>query len=756
MDPLRKLRAEILTSTQRILTRLNEIDSESQVPEELTQQCQDVLGTFSALQTAKSAALLEDVTKWSETRKHSYSHFEAPLLRQVEDNQSITHTATDEAIPKLQSQMDHFHERLTVARSQLVSIRESVLRAGQGLSQGAQQGEALSQLQLESPPFVELAEPSGPRPEDEELIKPMKLREEHFILVVRSLRAELDKLSAEMNELKIENSTLTAQKAALETKVAALLVKAPLCVSDGVSAAAVKQVRLLAGKSVEFEAMQLESKRDVAVEVGGESVARPWSVELSSLDIPPSISGGIRRVVRASASRDERACSRVGAPPGQAGAALALVLQTQTVQDALLATSEVVFEFMCDESGQIRVVSQFGGRWAPGTRGLAPDIRALLGIGEDADLADGPPADRDSAQGGGARQKGGGQGGAEQRGDRQQGDEQGGGGQLAGDVKVGAFDGGASAGDRGGSSVPADGAQFAGDGRSAPLKGARPRGRRVHGAGAIADPEEVSDEEEEEEFEPTGLDAVATGRPGRRAPWATAVAADSAADASTPEGEGAGDGLATFLAVKHEPDNGALRFFFKDRDDAIIVDTPVDHQPSNQTYVVQGSNVAVRIRNGFNPKLIDRWKREEELHLSLQPVRLSVQTSADGGPAKSGVNRGMELKRTLIRLFETTHKGDVSLCTESPEPDLAFRWKGFPVRPPPPRARLYLSPTPQRRNVPLHAVHSARAQLPKLVYAPRQKPIRASDVPPRLVMEPRIIDIGAGLKLPPHRDVHRM
>jgi hypothetical protein len=302
------------------------------------------------------------------------------------------------------------------------------------------------------------------------------------------------------------------------------------------------------------------------------------------------------------------------------------------------------------------------------------------------------------------------------------------------------------AGSFGDGAPPGDSGPFAGDGRPASFK-------RAHGATGATGAGEVfgansslcvagSFDGDEGESGPAGPD----GALARRTPW-PGTAADGAQDNG--DGSPSPFGLGTFLAVKHEPNNGALRFFFKDRDDAIIVDTPVEGPTSDETYVVQGSNVAVRIRNGFHPQQIDRWKREDELRLSLQPVRIP----ADGPPDKSGrVPRGAELKRTLIRLFQASQAG--AAFAEPEQADLGFRWKGFPVRPPPRRARLYVSVAQQHAALPM--VLSARPRRPMVVCPTPQKPVRAPHPPVRVGLEPRIVDIGVGLHLPPHIDSHRM
>jgi hypothetical protein len=114
----------------------------------------------------------------------------------------------------MQTQMDCFHEPLTTARSQITTVNESVVR--QAGTQSGNIQDAFPQLQLDSTLSGLTSGDILSRPEDEELIKQMRLREEHFIVVAQNLTHEVEDLNKKLGQAIKENHRLANVNAILE------------------------------------------------------------------------------------------------------------------------------------------------------------------------------------------------------------------------------------------------------------------------------------------------------------------------------------------------------------------------------------------------------------------------------------------------------------------------------------------------------------------------------------------------------------
>jgi hypothetical protein len=319
MDRQKTLRSEIVSTAQRILARLNEIQSscDSDQNHEFAQKSEELMNLFSSLEHEKSQSLLVDVAKWNERRQTTFHQFDAPLFKQMEENQSITGDATAYAIPKLQSQMNQYQGRLSMAQSQLQAVSEEVVRAAEGfvLASGGRSGtDASPHLQLEATPMGSVSEANGMRPEDEELIKQMRLREEHLLVVVSNLRGELKGTKAELSQSREENAKLMAENDELTDRVAVLESKGALdvggdCVCDLVRPWVVAVCRELSLEIPEVPEPEPEiSKAELWRNGGGQ-------IQKFSVDIAPSVSadaGKSEKNVSRAAAWQERQRRRTG------------------------------------------------------------------------------------------------------------------------------------------------------------------------------------------------------------------------------------------------------------------------------------------------------------------------------------------------------------------------------------------------------------------------------------------------------------
>lgn len=297
------IRQEILDSAKRMLSQLDQIElnQEPEIPPEFVDKPREFLTMLSSLQTDESALILEDVTKWGEQRREKFDKFEAPLLRQVEDNQSVTEAATDSTL-RMTTDMDGFKDKLAHAKGQIASMGESVARAGQEMMKARIAGDVLASgterdiphLQLETNPEALLPDILEMRSKDEELIKRMKAREEHFMAAVNSLSGEVEELSREVVDAKTEILELQRENERLRSVIGGMKEKAELVVKPLMKMDIIRTTVLTAAGNIAFEVpgreIQAEShhqKDEKIQETERPPVIAMRTIEFFATDIPP-------------------------------------------------------------------------------------------------------------------------------------------------------------------------------------------------------------------------------------------------------------------------------------------------------------------------------------------------------------------------------------------------------------------------------------------------------------------------------------
>jgi hypothetical protein len=370
-----RIRTEILNSAHRILTQINEMEVApgSELTTEFARKSQEIL---SQLQTTDATSLLSDVSRWGAKRKDSYNQFEAPLLRQVEDNQSITQTVTDDTIPKLQSEMDRFQAQLAAARARLISMGEAVTRAGTEIIRGPADS-GVPQLQLESTEAG--TAPDEFAKEDQLLMRQIKLREQHFVSVLQSLGNELENMGKELVEAKMENLNLIGANERLEKRsreLEQLTKKAPLALSTDKSYEVDRTIVIVAGNEAEFEipANQIVLMATVTAPPICDipAIIASKCVDNFFVDIPPD-------EVPEDVQGEERPTRRAMklAPGGMAA---------HDVGDTLIFGNEIVFELRDDQTSDTVQICEASNRPVPTAlalaieRGIQTDIQHLIDI----------------------------------------------------------------------------------------------------------------------------------------------------------------------------------------------------------------------------------------------------------------------------------------------------------------------------------------------------------------------------------------
>ncbi|OHT08789.1 hypothetical protein TRFO_22639 [Tritrichomonas foetus] len=221
MQDKKNLSKEIAQSAQKIIQQLNEFDSPSSKDPEISENS-EFINLLSSLQTDESASLLQDVSRWTEARKNEYQKYEKPLLRQVEQNQSILEYATGDAIPAMQSKMNDFDLKLSSAKSHLLSLSENVINTAQSALDGNPNGSKIGkrkdnpQLQLESPVSNQT---NSEQNDQNEIITQLKMRQEHFMAVLQDLDREAGALRVDLKNAKDSQNDLEQENKNLKEKV---------------------------------------------------------------------------------------------------------------------------------------------------------------------------------------------------------------------------------------------------------------------------------------------------------------------------------------------------------------------------------------------------------------------------------------------------------------------------------------------------------------------------------------------------------
>lgn len=218
------LSQEIRQSAQRILRHLNEFDFGDD-PHTNIKRESDFANLFSTLQTEESTSLLQDVNHWTENRCESYQKFDGPLLNQVEENQKLAELATSEAIPTLKNEMDEFDTKLIDAKSKLSLLTENVMHAATNAIEGSKTKELpteIPQLQLDipHPPVDDSNEKELSRIEYEnQIIRQLKKRQEYFLDALKNFDQEFGSIQVELNNSKEETRILENENIKLKKEL---------------------------------------------------------------------------------------------------------------------------------------------------------------------------------------------------------------------------------------------------------------------------------------------------------------------------------------------------------------------------------------------------------------------------------------------------------------------------------------------------------------------------------------------------------
>jgi hypothetical protein len=205
---------------------------------------------------------------------------------------------------------------------------------------------------------------------------------------------------------------------------------------------------------------------------------------------------------------------------------------------------------------------------------------------------------------------------------------------------------------------------------------------------------------------------------------------------------------AIVYGIRLKPNDSGLRIIFRERNDAVIVDASVQKKTADGLLLIKSDNVAVRIRDGFSPGEVERWRRAEPIHLSLQPIRTMSRLPPPAGLAyvaehEARMRRLTSLTGTLVGLFEAGGSAIVN------EPATAMPWRAFPVRPPPPLARMH--------NGRVHPPHSNTHLLPPRLLRPAPTPRqKQADAPARKLTAPKVVDVADGFHLTSHTRIDRI
>ena len=174
MKPL-SIEKQIADSANRILAQLEALPAQTDLDgvasdyENFVQSIRDEVDSMGQ----QGEQILKDLTDWTASRKKQYGAFDEPLMRQIEENQTIDSEITAEGIPKIQAQITSFDEKINEAKRKLVAMGRQAHQVALDVKNGGREQTPLPVLRLEKSMTEELPSISGSKDakdEENELI----------------------------------------------------------------------------------------------------------------------------------------------------------------------------------------------------------------------------------------------------------------------------------------------------------------------------------------------------------------------------------------------------------------------------------------------------------------------------------------------------------------------------------------------------------------------------------------------------------
>jgi hypothetical protein len=211
------------------------------------------------------------------------------------------------------------------------------------------------------------------------------------------------------------------------------------------------------------------------------------------------------------------------------------------------------------------------------------------------------------------------------------------------------------------------------------------------------------------------------------------------------------------VGIRPKRNDEGFRFIFKDRNDAVVVDAAVHQKTSNGLFMMSypPAGSALRIRDGFARTDLPKTRKREPFALSLRPKKRLTDAKSQEQDFlalhEERMKRITTLKRTLVGLFEIKAGRPIDADDERPS-EVAMRWRGFPVRPPPVRARMYEAKAKTTNPLGLPPLRSARLAPRRLPKVRRTADLGAA--PDQMSVEPTLTRMTQNARLVPRTAPH--
>lgn len=215
------LRNEILQSTQRLMSQIDQIKPVEINPEEIekSQAFINRIETEQIQNIEKSHSLLRDVSDWGDKRKDQYDEFEKPLLKTVEKSVHASEEVAKSAIPLLQEKINNYDRRIGDLKSSIASMGDAIAKTAKETYDMIKNGNEHNSKPEEPAPFLQFSisnsnesindendekansqQQNSDDPIDDDtsfdMIQSLKLREEHLLNVVKALSNEMKSLKS--------------------------------------------------------------------------------------------------------------------------------------------------------------------------------------------------------------------------------------------------------------------------------------------------------------------------------------------------------------------------------------------------------------------------------------------------------------------------------------------------------------------------------------------------------------------------------
>lgn len=203
---------QISSSTRKIQNQLDSLNSLSQPVPFQNEVASEVRDKFDQLDSSSQESSLIELGKWAQNRIQTYTQFDTEFLKRVANMQKLTDEKVSDQFRDISNRIDHWDQLLQNAMSNLERFHINFDRFWSMMPRGTDSDNGpfnVSRSKFEKEKSEDKTKSQNKKKSVELFMKEIeeerrknKLREEHYLLIIRSLQSFLNKAKDEMNDFK--------------------------------------------------------------------------------------------------------------------------------------------------------------------------------------------------------------------------------------------------------------------------------------------------------------------------------------------------------------------------------------------------------------------------------------------------------------------------------------------------------------------------------------------------------------------------